>query len=130
MSLQADLLFKFLDQLTKMITSRERMINWVEKFIQDIKNQEIAVNTTKTGAAVTGTIAAIGLFTPFAPLAAAGLLASAGVGVTTSICDLIATKDKGGNLEEKFNEMKREEFELQKLQELLDQPAEILAKVR
>lgn len=113
-----------------MITSREWMINWVEEFIQDIKNQEIAVNTTKTGAAVRGTISAIGLFTPLAPLAAAGLLASAGASVATSIWDLIATKVKGGNLEEKFNEMKREEFELQKLQELLDQPAEILAKVR
>ena len=129
MSLQADLLFKFLDQLTKMIKSREGMINWVEKFIQDIKNQEIAINTTKT-AAVTDTIATIGLFTPFAPLAAAGLVASASAGVATSIGDLIANKVKGGNLEEKVSEMKKEDSELQKLQETLDQQAEKLAKVR
>lgn len=130
MSLQADLLFKFLDQLTEMIKSREGMIKWVEEFIQDIKNQEIAINTTKTAAAVTGTIATIGLFTPFAPLAAAGLVASASAGVATSIGDLIANKVKGDNLEEKVSEMKKEDSELQKLQETLDQQAEKLAKVR
>ena len=131
MSLQADLLFKFLDQLTKMINSREQMIKWVEESIQDIKNQDIAINSTKTGAVVTGTLSVIGLFTPFAPLAAAGLVASAGAGVrATSIGDLIANKVKGGNLEGKVNDMKKEDSELEKLQETLDQQAEKLAKVR
>ena len=130
MSLDSQLLSKFLDQLTKMIRSRKEMISWVEEFIDDIQKQEIAINSTKTGAAALGVVSAIGLFTPFAPLALAGLVASGGAGLATSIGDFIANKVKGGNLKEKVDNMKNEDDDLQKLQTKLDEEAVLLAKVR
>lgn len=104
------------------------MIDWLEEFINDIRTQEIAVNSTKTGAAVLGVVSAIGLFTPFAPLAVGGLVAAGGAGVATTIGDLIANKVKGGNLETKVDNMKAEDSKLRDLQRELDDQADILAK--
>lgn len=129
MSLDTDLLSRFLNQLTKMIKSRQEMIGWLEEFIDDVRNQEIAVNSTKTGAAVLGVVSAIGLFTPFAPLAVAGMVTAGGTGVATTIGDLIANKVKGGNLETKVQSMKKEDSELENLQRKLNTQAGILAKV-
>lgn len=129
MSLDTDLLSRFLNQLTKMIKSRQEMIGWLEEFIDDVRNQEIAVNSTKTGAAVLGVVSAIGLFTPLAPLAVAGMVTAGGTGVATTIGDLIANKVKGGNLETKVQSMKKEDSELENLQRKLNTQAGILAKV-
>lgn len=129
MSLDTDLLSRFLNQLTKMIKSRQEMIGWLEEFIDDVRNQEIAVNSTKTGAAVLGVVSAIGLFTPLAPLAVAGMVTAGGAGVATTIGDLIANKVKGGNLETKVQSMKKEDSELENLQRKLNTQAGILAKV-
>ena len=130
MSIDPNLLSKLLNQLTKMINSRGEMAGWLKDFIEDIRKQEIAINSTKTGAAALGVVSTIGLFTPFAPLAVAGLVTAGGAGVATSIGDLIANKVKGGNLEEKVNKMKTEDAELEKLQKILDEHATRLAKVR
>ena len=78
MSIDPNLLSKFLKELTRMINSRQDMINWVKEFIEDIKQQEIAINSSKTGAGVLGAVSAIARFTPFAPFALAGM-ATAGV---------------------------------------------------
>lgn len=128
-SLDAELLSKLLNHLTKMIKSRQGMIDWLKEFIDDIRTQEIAVNSTKTGAAVLGVVSAIGLFTPFAPLAVAGIVAAGGAGVATTIGDLIANKVKGGNLETKVDNMKAEDSKLQDLQRKVDEQARILAEV-
>lgn len=104
------------------------MIDWLGEFIDDIRNQEIAVNSTKTGAAALGVVSASGLFTPFAPLAIGGLVAAGGAGVVTTIGDLIANKVKGGNLETKVDNMKAEDSKLQDLQRELNEQAAILAK--
>ena len=130
MSLDWQLLSKYLDQLTKMIRSRREMITWVKEFIDDIRNQEIAINSTKTGAAALGVVSAIALFTPFAPLAVPGMVAAGGAGFLTTIGDFIANKVKGGNLKEKVDSMKNEDDDLQKLQTKLDEEALLLAKVR
>lgn len=127
--LDTKLLPKFLDQLGKMIKSREEMMKWLEDFIEDVKTQEIAINSVKTGAAVVGTASAIALFTPLAPIALAGMVVAGGAGVATTIGDFIANKVKGGNLETKVENMKAEDSELEKLQQELNGQAEILAKV-
>ena len=130
MSVDPNLLSKFLKQLTRTINSRQDMINWVKEFIEDIKQQEIAIKSTKTGAGVLGAVSAIALFTPFAPLALAGMATAGVASVATSIGDMIANKVKGGNLEEKVDAMKSEDAELEKLQNTLNVQAELLAKVR
>lgn len=127
-NLDTELLSKLLNHLTKMIKSRQDMIDWLKEFIDDIRTQEIAVNSAKTGAAVLGVVSAVGLFTPFAPLAVAGVVAAGGAGVATTIGDLIANKVKGGNLETKVDNMKAEDSELQDLQRKLDEQARILAE--
>lgn len=127
--LDTKLLPKFLDQLGKMIKSREEIMKWLEEFIENVKKQEIAINSVKTGAAVVGTVSAIGLFTPLAPFALAGMIAAGGAGVATTIGDFIANKVKGGNLETKVENMKAEDSELERLQQELNGQAEILAKV-
>ena len=127
--LDTELLSKFLDQLQKMIDSREEMIKWLQDFIEDIKTQEIAINGAKTGGAVLGVVSFFGLFTPAAPLALAGLVGAGATGVATTIGDFIANKVKGGNLEAKVEEMKAEDSELEKLQKELNAQAEILAQV-
>ena len=127
--LDTKLLPKFLDQLGKMIKSRQEMTKWLEDFIEDVRTQEIAINSVKTGAAVLGTVSAIGLFTPFAPVALAGMVAAGGAGVATTIGDFIANKVKGGNLETKVENMKAEDSALEKLQQELNAQAGILAKV-
>lgn len=106
------------------------MINWLKEFIDDIRTQEIAINSTKTGSAALGTDSAIGLFTPYAPLALAGMVAAGGVAVATSIGDMIANKVTSGNLEEKVDSMNSKDAELGKLQKKLNKQAEPLAKVR
>ena len=130
MTLDPHLLAKLLGQLNKMIRSGKEMITWVKEFIDDIRKQEIAINSTKTGAAALGVVSAIGLFTPFAPLAMGGLVAAGGAGLATSIGDLIANKVKGGNLKEKVDNMKNEDDDLRKLLKKLDEEASLLAKVR
>lgn len=126
--LDTKLLSKFLDQLEKMINSREEMTSWLKEFIDDIKNQEIAINSAKTGGAVLGAVSFVGLFTPFAPLAVAGMVGAGVAGVGTAIGDLIANKVKGGNLEAKVETMKAQDSELENLQKELNAQAEILAK--
>ncbi|XP_022086970.1 uncharacterized protein LOC110977292 [Acanthaster planci] len=128
MSLNADLLRTLLDQLSDMIGTRKEMIDWLKDFIDDIKTQEIAINSTKTGAAALGVISTIGLFTPFAPLAIGGLVASGGAAVATTIGDLIANKVKSGNLEEKVDSMKKEDSDLQDLHKKIKEQADKLAK--
>ena len=93
------------------------MINWLKEFIDDIRTYP-------------STVSAIGLFTPYAPLALAGMVAAGGVAVATSIGDMIANKVKRGNLEEKVDSMNSEDAELGKLQKKLNKQAELLAKVR
>ena len=127
--LDTELLSKFLDQLQKMIDSRKEMIKWLQDFIEDIKTQEIAINGAKTGGAVLGVVSVVGLFTPAAPLALAGLIGSGATGVAATIGDLIANKVKGGNLEAKVEEMKAQDSKLEKLQKELNAQAEILAQV-
>ena len=128
-SLDTELLSEFLNHLTKMIKSRQEMIDWLKEFIDDIRTQEKAVNSAKTGAAALGVVSAIGLFTPFAPLALGGLVAAGGAGVATTIGDLIANKVKGGNLKSKVDNMKAEDSNLQDLQRKLSKQTTILAKV-
>ena len=105
------------------------MTDWLKAFIDDIRTQERAVNSAKTGAAALGVVSAIGLFTPFAPLAIGGLVAAGGAGVATTIGDLIANKMKGGNLKSKVDNLKAEESNLQDLQRKLNKQTAILAKV-
>ena len=105
------------------------MIDWLKEFIDDIRTQEKAVNSAKTGAAALGVVSAIGLFTPFAPLALGGLVAAGGAGVATTIGDLIANKVKGANLKSKVDNMKAEDSKLQDLQRKLSRQTTILAKV-
>ena len=127
--LDTELLSKFLDQLQKMIDSREEMIEWLQDFIDDIKKQEKAISGVKTGGAVLGAVSFFGLFTPAAPLALAGMVGAGATGVATTIGDLIANKVKGGNLKDKVKEMKAQDSELEKLQKELNAQAEILAQV-
>lgn len=129
MSFDPNLLSKLLNQLTKMISAREGLTKWLKDFIDDVRRQEIAINTTKTTAGVVGAVSAIASFTPFAPLAIPGLVAAGGAGVATALGDFIANKVKGDNLEGKVNEMKKDDTELGKLQKCLDEQAKSLAKV-
>jgi len=112
-----------------MVKSRQEMVKWLEDFIEDVRTQEIAINSVKTGAAVVGTASAIALFTPLAPVALAGMVLAGGAGVATTIGDFIANKVKGGNLENKVENMKTEDSALEKLQQELNAQAELLAEV-
>ena len=104
-------------------------MKWLEDFIGDVKIQEIAISSAKTISALVGTISAIGLFTPVAPLALGGMVVAGGAGVATTIGDFVANYVKGGNLETKVKDMKAEDSELEKLQQELNVQAEILAEV-
>ena len=127
--LDTKLLSKFLDQLGKMVKSRQEMVKWLEDFIEDVRTQEIAINSVKTGAAVVGTASAIALFTPLAPVALAGMVLAGGAGVATTIDDFINNKVIGGNLENKVENMIAEDSALEKLHQELNAQAELLAKV-
>lgn len=127
--LDTELLSKFLDLLEKMINSQNEMISWLKEFIEDIKNQEKAVNSVKTAGAAVGVLSFIGLFTPAAPFAIAGLAVSGVAGVGATAGDFIFNKKEGGKLEAKVETLKAQDSELKQLQKELDEQAEILTKV-
>ena len=89
--------------IKKLIKKREEISKCCAELIENIKTQEIAVNSVKTA----GTVASIGgtilLFTPLAPVGAVALAGSAAGLVATSIGDFIATKVKKSSLKDELD---------------------------
>ena len=57
-----------ISNLSSLITIREEQLAWMNKFIEEVKIQEIAVNSVKTAAATGAVISTVTLFTPLAPV--------------------------------------------------------------
>ena len=120
---------KLLKQYDKIIPKYDELKEWLKELIADVKAQEIAVNSVKSGGAALGVFGFIALFTPFPLLGVAALVGSGVTGVATTVGDLIATKVKGGNLSEKVDSIRKERLEFEKLMKKVEQDAELLQKV-
>ena len=86
-----------------LLKKRKEISQWCAELIEDIKTQEIAVNSVKTAGTVAGIGGAFLLFTPFAPLGVAALAGSAAGLVATAIGDFIATKVKESSLKDELD---------------------------
>ena len=89
--------------IADLIKKRKEISRSCEKLIEDIKKQEIAVNSVKTAGTVAGIGGTILLFTPLAPLGAVAIAGSAAGLVATSIGDFIANKVKGSSLKDELD---------------------------
>ena len=126
----ADLLdtipYDLLETMQSLIGKRKQISDWCERLIEDIKTQEIAVNSAKTVGTAASVIGAILLFTPLAPAGIAALAGGGAAIVATSIGDYIATQVKDSSLKDEISSDK----ELaDKLKEELEAANEVIERL-
>ena len=95
--------YDLLKTMRSLINKRKEISDWCGRLIEDIKTQEIAVNSAKTAGTVASVVGAILLFTPLAPAGVAALAGGGAAVVATSIGDYIATQVKESSLKDEVS---------------------------
>ena len=106
--------YDLLDTMQSLIDKRQQISDWCHRLIDDIKTQEIAVNSTKTAGTVASIVGTVLLFTPLAPAGALTLAGGTAAVVATSIGDYIATQVKESSLKDEVSSDKEIAEKLQK----------------
>ncbi|XP_034024910.1 uncharacterized protein LOC117509349 [Thalassophryne amazonica] len=114
--------------IDELLRIRRSQIDWLDNFIDEVKTQEVIINSGKTASTAIAIASTVALFTPFAVFGAIGLAASSVGGVGFALGDFIANKIQNSNLEDQLKESKSVEQKLSDLLEDLNSAAKRLSQ--